>query len=138
MTNYRHVPIIGTVVFDYRHLHEQKINENKWRVYGILLSLLCTENNFLGRFDRKIFSYKNEINGGKLTCYDMSSKGYVQLSKCVMASQTRKRGRSHSWSASPVLRSPSKIKKLKQWSINSMTAAVDAVLVQQALLTSFV
>ena len=61
----------------------------------------------------------------------------MQLSKRVVASQTRKRGRSRSRSALPVLRRlhVSKIKKLKQWSTDLMKAAVDAVLVEQALLT---
>ena len=57
-----------------------------------------------------------------------------------MASQTRKRGRPRSCSATPVLRirSPRKVKKRKQWSIDSKTAAVNAVVVQQALLTAVV
>ena len=62
----------------------------------------------------------------------------IQLFKHDMASRTRKGETSRSRSAPPVLRSPSKIKKLKQWSTDSMTAAVDAVLVEQALLTSLV
>ena len=60
---------------------------------------------------------------------------WIQLSKYAMASQTRKRESPHSWLAPPVLRSPRKVKKCKQWSIDSVTAAVDAEVDQQALLT---
>ena len=63
---------------------------------------------------------------------------WIQLSKRVMASRTRKTGRPRSQSAPPVLRSPRKVKKRKQWSIDSITAAVDAVVVQQTLLTMVV
>ena len=45
----------------------------------------------------------------------------------VMPPRARKRGRPRSRSAPALLRSPKKVKKRKQWSEESMIAAIDAV-----------
>ena len=139
------------MLFNYRHLRERKINgestEFFWTNYTCLqreiqhstLLALCYVH--LSKYVHDLFAIaqkqffrtfrsKNEINRRRITCYDFEQ--WIQLSKRVMASWRRKRGRSHSRSAPPVLKIPRKIKKLKQWSIDSMTAAVlSAVVVQQ-------
>ena len=62
---------------------------------------------------------------------------WIQLFKHVIASPRRNRERPCSQLPTPLHRNPRKVKKHKQWLINSMTSAFAALVVHQALLSDY-
>ena len=102
------------------------------------MTFFRSTETFLGRFDPRIdlLSYRNEIHSGKLTCYDMLNDGYNH--PIANVSWHLEQGKEEGLVVGQHTRSGRKVKKLNQQSINSVTVAVDAVVVQQALLNAVV
>ena len=113
---YWHVPIIGTALFDYRHLHERTINGESTELscYTATLVLTSKGSGFLSLLLLYLSKVSHVINS-KNTCSGHSFCPFwcLQLMIRVMPPGVKKRGRPRSQSAPAVLRSQKKQKKHK-------------------------